>query len=465
LVVGGDALDPQVIGKVLRENPPQHLLNGYGPTETTTFAATYRIERIVPGKSIPIGRPIANTQIYILDSRLQPVPIGVAGELYIGGAGVARGYLNRPDLTAERVLRDPFNDKPGSTMYKTGDLGRYLADGNIEYLGRNDFQVKIRGFRIELGEIEAKLAAIDGVREAIVLAREDQPGHKRLVAYVVAQEGYAMDAVVLRATLAQELADYMLPSAFVMLAALPLTSNGKVDRKALPVPDMRRSEVGYVAPRTATEEALARIWEETLKLDKVGLHDNFFALGGHSLLATQVISKVRVTFKVDLPLRAIFEATTVACFADKIDKITQEATGTAILAIMPVDREAALPVSFSQQGLWFLHQLEPDSAFYSIPGALKLTGSLKVDALRRSLNEIVRRHEVLRTVFATVDGVPTQVIACELAGPGRSSHTVRSDCRPADSRRPASAGTAKAYPAGDFASHRLRRLVDGGAGQ
>jgi acyl-coenzyme A synthetase/AMP-(fatty) acid ligase len=236
LVVGGDVLDPRVIGRVLREGAPQHLLNGYGPTETTTFASVYRIEAVSAQGSIPIGRPIANTQIYLLDRLMQPVPIGVAGEIYIGGAGVARGYLNRPQLTAQRFISDPFSGDPQARIYKTGDLGRWLADGNIEYLGRNDTQVKMRGFRIELGEIEAKLSALEGVREAVVLAREDAPGEKRLVAYVTAQSGVELSADALRGQLLAVLPEYMVPSAYVSLAALPLTGNGKVDRKALPAP-------------------------------------------------------------------------------------------------------------------------------------------------------------------------------------------------------------------------------------
>ena len=285
---------PKTIGRVLRNSPPRHLINGYGPTETTTFATFYPIESIAAdAHGIPIGRPISNTRIYILDGQLNPVPIGVAGEIHIGGAGVARGYLNRPDLTAEKFIADPYSREAGARMYKTGDLGRYLADGNIEYLGRNDHQVKIRGFRIELGEIEARLGRHPQVKEAVVVAREDQPGDKRLVAYLTVKEGEEVVIDRLRAHAQSGLPEYMVPSAFVILERLPLTPNGKLDRKALPAPDgdsyVRRS---YEAPQGEVEEALAEMWCDLLKVERVGRQDNFFELGGHSLMAVQVISRV-----------------------------------------------------------------------------------------------------------------------------------------------------------------------------
>jgi acyl carrier protein len=290
------------------------IVNGYGPTEASIFCTTYASHRNA-SRIAPIGRPLGNTQIYILDSRGQPVPVGVAGEIYIGGAGVARGYLSRPELTAERFLQDPYSKDPTARMYKSGDLGRWLADGNIEYLGRNDQQVKIRGFRIELGEIEAKLMAQEEVREAVVLAREDQPGDKRLVAYVVAREGCTPDAAGLRANLAQELADYMLPAAYVLLEAFPLTANGKLDRKALPAPEGDAyCSRGYEAPQGEIEEALAAIWSNLLTRDAIGRHDNFFELGGHSLLAIQVMTKVKHEFDVDIPLDRLFANPTIATF-------------------------------------------------------------------------------------------------------------------------------------------------------
>jgi acyl-coenzyme A synthetase/AMP-(fatty) acid ligase len=302
--VGGDALDPRVIARVLRSNPPKHLLNGYGPTETTTFAITHEIVDVEEGaRGIPLGRPISNTRVYILDRAGRPVPVGVAGELYIGGAGVALGYLNRPELTAERFVANPF---AGGRMYRTGDLGRWLPGGTVEFLGRNDFQVKVRGYRIELGEIEARLLEHPGVREAAVLAREDVPGDTRLVAYVVGPESVEADA--LRAGLAERLPEYMVPAAYVRLDALPLTPNGKVDRKALPAPEgdayARR---GYEAPVGETEQALAEIWAELLGVEQVGRRDHFFELGGHSLLATRLVLQIQRSLEVDVTLRDVFE--------------------------------------------------------------------------------------------------------------------------------------------------------------
>ncbi|HEX2190746.1 MAG TPA: non-ribosomal peptide synthetase, partial [Longimicrobiaceae bacterium] len=306
LIVGGDALDPQTIARVRKSHAPRHLLNGYGPTETTTFAITHEVTDVEEGaRSIPLGRPIANTRIYALDAHGEPVPVGVGGELYIGGAGVALGYQNRPGLTAERFVPDPFGGEPGARMYRTGDLGRWLPDGTIEFLGRNDHQVKVRGFRIELGEIEARLLAHPEVREAVVLAREDAPGDKRLVAYYVGAEG--AEAETLRAHLSKRLPEYMVPAAYVRLEALPLTPNGKVDRRALPAPDGAPARGRYAAPRTPVEEVLAGIWAEVLRLERVGVEDGFFELGGHSLLAARVVSRVRQVFGVELPLRALFE--------------------------------------------------------------------------------------------------------------------------------------------------------------
>ncbi|MBB6249458.1 non-ribosomal peptide synthetase, partial [Rhodanobacter sp. A1T4] len=418
LIVGGDVLDPHIIGQVLQNYPPKRLINGYGPTETTTFAATFDITQVVASRSIPIGRPIGNTCIYLLDRYLQPVPIGVAGEIYIGGAGVALGYINLPSLTRERFIADPFAPAGhiDAHLYKTGDLGRYLPDGNIEFLGRNDFQVKIRGFRIELGEVEAKLKLLPQIRETVVLAREDNVGDKRLVAYLVAHERQGLpEAAQLRTVLSQTLPEYMVPSYFVTLDRIPLTPNGKVDRKALPAPDMTRSDVGYVASRTPSEEIMAGLWAELLKLDKVGIHDDFFALGGHSLLATQLISRIRRSeLKVELPLRALFEAPTIAAL---MLKVAAADTGVNAPPLLPVDRVAPLPLSFAQARLWFLDQLERHTATYNIPSAVRLTGQLKVEALARTLNEIVRRHEALRTTFVMVDDAPVQVIAPVLTLP------------------------------------------------
>ncbi|CRM47348.1 non-ribosomal peptide synthetase [Pseudomonas sp. 58 R 3] len=316
LIVGGDVLDPSVIARVLKDGAPQHLLNGYGPTEATTFSTTFEITSAEEG-SIPIGRPVGNSRAYVLDAHQQPVPVGVTGELYIGGQGVALGYLNRADLTAEKFLADPFRD--AGLMYRTGDLVAWRADGTLQYLGRNDQQVKIRGFRIELGEIETRLASCPGVRDAIVLAREDEPGHKRLVAYFT--ERQALDIEVLRTRLQGQLPEYMVPSAYVRLDSLPLTSNGKVDRKALPAPDQDAllSRV-YEAPEGAVEVALARLWESVLKVEKVGRHDHFFELGGHSLLAVSLVEQMRKQ-GMDADLRVLLAQPTLAAMAAAVGQV------------------------------------------------------------------------------------------------------------------------------------------------
>ncbi|MBW8767933.1 MAG: AMP-binding protein, partial [Geodermatophilales bacterium] len=292
------------------------LFNLYGPTEAAVDVTVWACEREGRRTSVPIGRPIANTRIHLLDPVLEPVPIGAPGELYIGGVQVGRGYLGRPELTAERFIPDPWGE-PGSRLYRTGDLARHLPDGAVEFLGRIDHQVKVRGFRIELGEVEAALAAHPAVREAVVVARADDAG-RRLVAYLVPHpegaEAPLLSLAELRANLSLTLPDYMVPAAWVLLGALPLTPSGKVDRRALPAPEGGRLELGavYVAPRTALEELLAGIWAEVLGLDRVGVHDNFFALGGHSLLAAQVVSRAGEALEIEVPLRLLFEAPTVA---------------------------------------------------------------------------------------------------------------------------------------------------------
>ena len=414
-VVGGEALPASTVRLWRRIQPDVRIVNEYGPTETVVGCTIFDVpEDVVQGHSTPIGHPIANTRIYILDGNLQPSPIGVAGEIYIGGAGVARGYLNRPELTAERFLLDPFWNEPNARMYKTGDLGRWRADGAIEYLGRNDFQVKIRGFRIELGEIEARLAEYPGVREAIALAREDTPGDKRLVAYYVGEEG--LDAKALRTHLAAALPDYMVPAAYVKLDALPLNANGKLDRQTLPAPDSEAYGAGdYEAPgatkehvlATNMERMLAEIWADVLKVERVGRHDDFFDLGGHSLLAIQLISRVQQVLGLKVQLIDLFDRSSLADFAALLD----EATGAALVPIPTVDRAKPIPLSFGQQRLWFLAQFEGASEAYHIPYNLKLTGELDREALGRALDHIVSRHEALRTIFEVVGGEPFQRIA------------------------------------------------------
>jgi amino acid adenylation domain-containing protein len=324
LLIGGEALSVPHVRKGLVELPNTEIINGYGPTESATFTCCYPIPLQLDDNlsSIPIGKPIGNTQVFILDPHLNPVPIGIVGELHIGGDGLARGYLNRADLTAEKFIANPFSTDT-SRLYKTGDLARYLPDGNIEFLGRIDNQVKIRGYRIELGEIEATLGQYPSIKESIVLVLEDSPGDRWLVAYVVAAAGCNASVTELRNFLQQRLPEYMVPSAFMFLESLPLTPNGKVDRGALPEPDRVRPELrgSYVAPRTSSEETLAGIWAELLKVDKVGVHDNFFELGGHSLLAIQVISRLRAAFGIELPLRMLFEQSTVAALTERIETL------------------------------------------------------------------------------------------------------------------------------------------------
>jgi acyl-coenzyme A synthetase/AMP-(fatty) acid ligase len=326
VIFGGEALELQSLRPWFERHGDERplLVNMYGITETTVHV-TYRPIRLADldsGQGSVIGEPIPDLRVYILDAHQQPVPLGVAGELYVGGAGVARGYLNRAELTAQRFVADPFTPANGSRLYRTGDLARRLANGDIEYLGRIDDQVKIRGHRIELGEIEAALSQHPAVRETVVLAREDSPGEKRLVAYVVSTDAPADLSERLRAHLRERLPEYMVPAAFVALEALPLTPNGKVDRRALPAPDgAAYTTRGYEAPVGEVEAKLARIWAEVLKLERVGRHDNFFELGGHSLLATQVATRVRGALGVELPLRELFAAPMIADLSSRIEAL------------------------------------------------------------------------------------------------------------------------------------------------
>ncbi|RKH68628.1 non-ribosomal peptide synthetase, partial [Corallococcus llansteffanensis] len=410
LLVGGEALPVPLAAQLARAVPEGAVLNMYGPTETTVWSSSHRVE--AQEGPVPIGTPIANTSLYVLDERLQPVPLGVPGELYIGGLGVVRGYLARPELTAERFLPDSFSHRPGARMYRTGDLTRWRMNGTMEFLGRADFQVKVRGFRIELGEVEAVLGQHPGLQQAVVVAREVAPGDRRLVAYVVPRTGQSVDVESLRQQARARLPEYMVPSLFVTLEALPLTPNRKVDRKALPAPTGARPELQrtFVAPATATEERLAQLWAEVLGVQQVGAEDGFFELGGHSLLATQVVARVRAHFGVELPLRSLFEAPTVRAIAARLEAALQAGGATEVPPPMRADRSGPLPLSFAQQRLWFLEQLEPGQATYHLPVALRLSGDLRVDVLERCFTEVVRRHESLRTTFGSEDGHPVQRI-------------------------------------------------------
>ncbi|WP_346397669.1 non-ribosomal peptide synthetase [Pseudomonas syringae] len=424
VVLGGEPI--QVARLEMLPEPRPEFINSYGPTECSDVVAWHRLVDDIDcyrSSVFPIGRPIANTRIYLLDTHGQPVPIGVSGEIHIGGAGVARGYLNLPELTAERFLDDPFSAEPAARMYRSGDLGRWLADGNIEYLGRNDDQVKLRGFRIELGEIESRLSECPGVREAVVLVREHRPGDKRLVAYLTAPEGVELSATQLREQLSQGLAEYMIPSAFVTLARFPLTPNGKLDRRALPAPeDDAYASRDYEAPAGDVEHALAEIWQVLLGLERVGRHDHFFELGGHSLLAVQLVSRLRQRFEVEVALRDVFAEPTLQGLARQV----ANARLSAQTPLTQVDRDLPLPLSWAQQRLWFLDQLDRAAgAAYHIPAGLRLRGRLDRDALQATLDRIVARHETLRTHFALHEGQAIQVIAPATQGFALVTHDLR----------------------------------------
>jgi amino acid adenylation domain-containing protein len=514
IIVAGENCSANLVA---RWSPGRRFFNAYGPTETTVCAT---IAECTDGNQPPpIGRPIANTQVYILDDQLQPVPVGVEGELYIGGVGLARGYLNRPELTAEKFIPNPFSDDPNARLYRSGDLVRYRTDGNLEFLGRIDQQVKIRGFRIELGEIEAVLRQDSTVRDAVVIAYEDKSGgDKRLIAYIVSNllperlpirttclvefnqsppialrtEDISCDGVCLvevppicqagirlrlrlqlpetseevwveghvawcrggragielfptstghpplcksvehlfkthgfvkviqrtavshlRCVLTEKLPDYMIPASFVFLSALPLTPNGKIDRRALPIPDHARPELAepFVVPHTPTEEIVVGIWVDVLRLEKVGIQDNFFELGGHSLLVTQIISRVREIFQMDLPLHTLFDAPTVAQLAKQIEVFCSQAARPPAPPVKPQSHDTAIPLSFPQQQLWLLEQVNSGIPVYNEPSTIRLGGPINVTALEQSFNEILRRHEALRTTFTTVAGQPMQVIS------------------------------------------------------
>ncbi|MGW0853449.1 amino acid adenylation domain-containing protein, partial [Streptomyces sp. NPDC002624] len=392
LVVAGEACPPEL---VRRWAPGRRMINAYGPTETTVCATMS--DPLTPGTGVPpIGRPVADFRVYVLDERLRVVPPGVAGELYVAGPGLARGYLGRPGLTAERFTACPFGPA-GTRMYRTGDLVRRRADGELEYAGRADQQVKVRGFRIEPGEVEAALATHPGVTQAAVVARDD-----RLVGYVVPRPGAALRPAELAAHLRERLPDYLVPSAFVVLDVLPLTPNGKLDRAALPAPDVA-STGGGRAPRTPQEQILAELFAEVLDVPRVSVDDDFFDLGGHSLLATRLVARVRSVLGVELGLRALFQAPTVAGLAGAL-----AAADGVRPALTAYERPEAVPLSFAQRRLWFLHRMDATAATYHIPLALQLTGTLDRGALDQALADVVARHESLRTVFQEVDGVPCQ---------------------------------------------------------
>ncbi len=414
VLTGGEALSVPHVRRALATLPDTRLTNGYGPTESTTFTTTHAIPRELAADavSIPIGRPIGNTQVYVLDRKMQPVPLGVTGELYIGGDGLARGYLNRPELTQERFVPSPFS--PGTRLYRTGDRVRYLPGGTLDFQGRIDHQVKIRGFRIELGEIEACLRSHPDVQDAAAVVHECSPGQKRLVAYVASSKPQSTLTAELRTLAGEKLPEYMLPWRFMVMTRLPMTASGKINRRELPAPEAQTQGEEGTAPRRPAEELIAGIWEEVLQRERVGIHEDFFQAGGHSLLAAQVVSRIRKVFGVELPLRSMFESPTVSALAERVDTIRNSSQESQTPPLVPVARDRHLPLSFAQQRVWFFSQLEPESSFYNMPRALRLRGNLDIEALGESLNDIVARHEVLRTAFATVKDQPVQVIVPSL---------------------------------------------------
>jgi amino acid adenylation domain-containing protein len=434
IVSAGEACSTEIVERWAGK---RRFLNAYGPTEGTVCASIGVCEA-GSDRSPTIGRPVANTRLYILDREMNPVPVRARGDIYMAGVGLARGYLGKPELTAERFIPNLFSQEDGARLYRTGDVGRYLSDGEIEFIGRADEQVKIHGHRIEPGEIETALGEQPGVRQVAVITREDEPGRKRLVAYVVADSAaesketaqlfggesaveigghqVAKDlSVELRRALESRLPNYMVPSAIVLLDRLPLTSNGKLDRQALPAPEFGHTEIqnGYADARTPVEEIVVGIFKEVLDLDRVGVHDNFFEVGGHSLLATRVISRVRNTFGVEIEVGSMFEKPTVAGLAGRIAEAMRAGEKNEAPPLVRVEREGPevrLPLSFAQQRLWFLDQLAPNTSSNNVPGAVRLKGPLNVAALEHSITEIVRRHESLRTRFVTLLGQPKQVI-------------------------------------------------------
>ena len=412
IIIGGERVLPdklktwqQQVGSRVR------LINGYGPTECTVIATTFNLTRFTEiNGEIPIGKPIFNTQVYVLDPFGQPLPPGVPGELHIAGAGVARGYLNQPDLTANAFIPNPFNTD-GGRLYKTGDRVRYLQDGQLQYLGRVDQQIKFRGYRIELGEIESALSSHPLIEDCVVILKDDKK-IQQLVGYVQIDRKGSLTTNDIRQFVEQALPHYMIPSAFVMLAQLPMTNGGKVDRKALPEPDHHLPKSGEaVAPRNPVETVLAEIWNEVLGIDKCWVHDNFFELGGHSLLATQVVSRIRRIFRIELPLKDLFESPTIAELSRQIEvSIEQEQEGIAAPDILSFDQVSEIPLSYAQERLWFLHQLEPQSPLYNIPVALNVEGDLDTKIIQQTVIEIVRRHETLRTTFEIIEGKPVQKV-------------------------------------------------------
>ncbi len=412
LVLGGEASPPGWIEELRERAGGCRIFNHYGPSETTVGVLTHEVDGPVDPRAatLPLGRPLPNDRVYLLDHDGRPVPRWTPGEVWIGGAQVARGYAGRPDLTAERFLPDPFSGEPGTRLYRTGDLARFLGDGTVEFLGRADHQIKYHGFRVELEEIRALLRRHPQVRDAVARVLRDDQGRDVLAAYYVSRQ--PVDTAELRALLSEYLLAETLPNVYIHLRRMPLTLNGKVDLAGLPGLDaIRQLDRGaFVAPRTPVEQILAGLWTEVLGVERVSAHDSFFELGGHSLLATRLASRVRQTFGVELPLRSLFDAPALAGFAERVEAALRSGSKTEVPPLAPAPRDRPLPPSFAQERLWLMHQLDPESPAYNMPGALGFRGPLSAAALGAALGEVVRRHEVLRTRFAEQDGLPVQVV-------------------------------------------------------
>ncbi|WP_330214017.1 non-ribosomal peptide synthetase [Pseudomonas sp. Z18(2022)] len=406
LFSGGEALPAELRNRVLAQLPAVQLHNRYGPTETAINVTHWHCQA-QDGERSPIGRPLGNVICRVLDDQFNPLPAGVPGELCIGGIGLARGYLGRAGLTAERFVADPLGEA-GARLYRTGDRVRWSADGVLEYLGRLDQQVKLRGFRVEPEEIEARLLALDGIAQAVVLVRETAAG-AQLIGYYTANE--PLDEQDVKTALAAELPEYMVPAQLMRLDSMPLSPSGKLDRRALPEPVWQVRE--HVEPETALQQQIAGIWREVLALPRIGLRDDFFALGGHSLLATQIISRTRQACDVELPLRTLFEASELGAFAEQVRLIQASGQRNQQLAIGKVDRSQPVPLSYSQQRMWFLWQMEPDSPAYNVGGMARLRGVLDVGRFEAALQALIMRHETLRTTFPSINGVAQQKVAAQ----------------------------------------------------
>ncbi|MFD7660823.1 amino acid adenylation domain-containing protein, partial [Actinosynnema sp. NPDC059797] len=404
VMTGGEAASAPHLARLLRDHPGVRVVNGYGPAEHMIYTSGHDVRPVdTAGQAVPIGLPLADKRSYVLDDRLEPAPPGVPGELYVTGVGSALGYAGEPGLTAERFVACPF--EPGGRMYRTGDLVKWRADGVLEFVGRADDQVKVRGFRIEPGEVQAALDAHPDVRRSAVVVREDRPGDKRLVAYVVPEPGTAPEPTALAAHAADLLPAHLRPGAYVLLDRIPLNANGKLDRAALPAPRLAAAE--RRAPRTAREVILVGLFADVLGLpdEHVGLDDDFFALGGHSLLAAKLVGRVRAALDAEVGIRDLFDGPTPAALGDRLVRVAEGRP-----ALTPAPRPDEVPLSYAQARLWFIDQLEGAGAAYNVPHAVRLRGRLDPDALRAALTDVVRRHEALRTVFPSIDGVPQQVV-------------------------------------------------------